>query len=227
MKRCNNCGWFNLDSSSECEKCGENSFELVVESVPESVPLQEEESLSEPQPDPSPLSQPEPELEPQPEPEACPVPVAVESVPQEEISRKAMAATIMDASAFFKDDEPEEVSCPKCRYPIAGEMEFCPNCGTTIKTVNKQDPPKEEPVPQQQESPKLSNKTILDNPKNLKATVRDIPEELLCDNAPAATVAILEKIGSLVPVDGADSDVIEIFENTDITIAGRVYRFQK
>lgn len=29
MKRCNNCGWFNADSALECEKCGEESFELV------------------------------------------------------------------------------------------------------------------------------------------------------------------------------------------------------
>lgn len=31
MKRCNNCGWFNLDSAVQCEKCEEESFEPVVE----------------------------------------------------------------------------------------------------------------------------------------------------------------------------------------------------
>ena len=42
MKRCNNCGWFNLDSVTHCEKCDEESFEIVVETPQEnSTPAEE------------------------------------------------------------------------------------------------------------------------------------------------------------------------------------------
>ena len=265
MKRCNNCGWFNLDSSSECEKCGENSFEPVVESAPVLEQTLVMEPMPEPQPEPESVPQPEsvsqPAPEPHPEPaeelEEMPEPVqepepeivpcqeqVVEETPEEVPSRKAMTATIMDASVLFKEDEPEEIACPKCHYPIAGEVEYCPNCGTTIKAARKPEPvnekPAEEIVPQPQsqsqsqpekESPKFSQKTVLDIPKSksksLKATVRDIPEELLGDDKIASATVKCEKVGSLVPVDGADDLVIEIFENEEVVIAGRKYRFQK
>ena len=66
MKRCNNCGWFNLDSSVECEKCGEDSFEPVIEPAPVSEP----EPVVEPQPEP--VVEPEPQPEPEPIVEEAP-----------------------------------------------------------------------------------------------------------------------------------------------------------
>ena len=123
MKRCNNCGWFNLDSSVECEKCGEDSFEPVIEPAPVSEP----EPVVEPQPEPV----VEPEPQPEPEPIVEPEPVAVEE-PVAQPDRKVLTATIMDVSALFTDDEPQEVNCPKCGYPVVGNVEFCP-CSVRLR----------------------------------------------------------------------------------------------
>lgn len=268
MKRCNNCGWFNLDSSVECEKCGEDSFEPVIEPAPVSEP----EPVVEPQPEPV----VEPEPQPEPEPIVEPEPVAVEE-PVAQPDRKVLTATIMDVSALFTDDEPQEMNCPKCGYPVVGNVEFCPNCGTTVNKGQSTTPavPEPEPVPEPIPEPEpivepepapavepvaepeqepevepeskpapssgfdpkktvaidpmftgVPKKTVPDSPRNLKATVRDIPEELLSD-VPAKTVKIYERVGELVPVDGVDNERIELREGDEVVIAGRRYIFQK
>ena len=48
MKRCNNCGWFNLDSATQCEKCEEESFDIIEESPAEESASVVEEPKAEP-----------------------------------------------------------------------------------------------------------------------------------------------------------------------------------
>lgn len=240
MKRCNNCGWFNLDSAVRCEKCDEESFELIEpESSPSPVP--EVESVPEPQPEPVPEVVPEPTPKPEPEPVPEPVP---------EHQPRRFAATLMDASAVLNMEK--TVKCPKCCYPVVGYAEYCPNCGATIiKKSALSSPTKMEessveetknPLPDMkatviaqapQEAPESESKPICKatviaqapssvhipkTEKNLKATVRDIPEELLVEKAP-------EYI--LTPAPSGSKPTLELHVGDVVNIGGVSYILQK
>ena len=238
MKRCNNCGWFNLDSAVKCEKCDEESFELM-EPVPEPKP--------EPEPEPEPIPVPEPEPEPVPEPEPEPVPEPV-SEPQP----RRFAATVLDASAVLDMEKTKTVKCPKCCYPVVGYAEYCPNCGATIikKSVSSCPTKIEEssveetknPAPDlkatviaqaPQEAPKSESKSICKatviahapsssaaskTDRNLKATVRDIPEELMVEKAQEYV---------LTPAPSGSKPTVELHVGDVVNIGGVSYILQK
>lgn len=196
MKRCNNCGWFNLDSAVCCEKCEEDSFEIEQEETIESHSESEFEPVPEPVPATEPVPEPEtpvvvPALDPAPVAESVSVPDQVDdpepvheqqpvknrisnatvafgaaSVPTSE-QRKKLTATVMDASAVLETGcMSETVQCPKCCYPITGGSEYCPNCGATVKK-KAEVKPLPQPVVQQVEQP-------ASEPRSLKATVSTV-----------------------------------------------------
>ena len=234
MKRCNNCGWFNIDSAVKCEKCDEESFELMApEPTPEPTP----------EPDPEPMPEPVPEVVPEPQPEPVPEPV---SEPQ----TRRFAATVLDASAVL--DMEKTVKCPKCCYPIVGYAEYCPNCGATIiKKSALSSPTKIEessvegtknPAPDlkatviaqaPQEAPKSESKSICKatviaqapsssaaskKDRNLKATVRDIPEELMVEKAQEYV---------LTPAPSGSKPTVELHVGDVVNIGGVSYILQK
>ena len=75
----------------------------------------------------------------------------------------------------------ESVTCVRCGYPLSAANSYCPNCGTQV--------PQTSPTPSPAAS--LNAKTVRvlpeelmmeNSPEALKATVREIPVELLSDN---------------------------------------------
>lgn len=254
MKRCNNCGWFNLDTATRCEMCDDESLEPVVieqQSVPEPVAETVPEFVSEPvfetKPEPvEPVAEPVVEAVPEPEP----VPVAEEKVrkPMMETvafgapaavasSHKNYAATMMDVREFV-EEEPAPSGCPKCNYPVSGGVDFCPNCGATVRkpapaepkqvgmaTVRIGDSPAPAPAPEEK---KGFLKTVriggdvtpsIKKTGSLKATVRDIPEELVVEED--------KDIFRLVPVDDMGEAPVEMHLDDVVIISGRRYKFQK
>ena len=181
--------------------------------------------------------------------------VEVVSKPQ---NPKAMKATVMDASSVLESmasSEPEKPavaeapavpeapvatsSCHKCRYPISGNVEYCPNCGATIRNNNPRATVRTQPlqgdisatVSEQSagfdpmktvalgaEAPAKPQAPAASSSSNLKATVRDVPEELIVDN---------KECYKLVPVDAIGDPIIELTLDTEVVIAGRRYKFQK
>lgn len=197
MKRCNNCGWFNLDSAVQCEKCEEESFEPVVEdcvSAAEQVVEMEEpvELVTEKK---NPMQET--------------VAFGGSSVSEPKPSRKFLAATVMDATAVLQQET--ESQCPKCRYPIIGYVEYCPNCGATVKNGAAS-------------APQVTKmETCVDEPvSGLKATVRDIPENLIIGGSQKSCDTY-----RLVPVGGIGEAVIELQLGCVVVIGGRCYKFQK
>ena len=217
MKRCNNCGWFNPDSATICEKCEESSFdvdEALVESV---APVPEDVSV------------PEPVVEPHlKNPMAATVVFAVPEAP-------VQAASVVD----------DQASCPKCCYPVSGDVDFCPNCGATIR--------KPVPVGTQIES-SFGMKTVMCSPREeLKDTVAEevkpfsaaqtvplgvgaVPgvQSGSCDLK--ATVADVNNFCSvddeadcsrLVPVDVLGEPDILLRPGEVVVILGKKYRFEK
>ena len=204
MKRCNNCGWFNLDSAVQCEKCEEESFEPVVE---DRVPASEsvaQEVVSVIDVESEPVESVSGTKNPMLETVAFGGPVIAESKP----SRKFLAATVMDATAVL--DQEKETQCPKCRYPIIGYVEYCPNCGATVKSGT--------PAPQVTKMETCTD----DLPSGLKATVRDIPESMIGDDTQGS-----DETYRLVPVDALGEAVITLQPGCVVVIGGRRYRFQK
>lgn len=175
MKRCNNCGWFNLDSATQCEKCEEESFDIIEESpAEESAPVVEEPEpvVEEPAVEVAAPEEPvaavveEPKEESRPKPMMATIAVGAKGVSLPNMGSKAekknLAATVMDARAALQLDSEEE-SCPKCCYPISGDMEYCPNCGATIRTKKVADPQpvcKDTVAEEQSEPAKVVNATV-------------------------------------------------------------------
>ena len=135
MKRCNNCGWFNLDTAVRCEMCDDEGLEPVAvqpsvnaepEPVKESV-AQQETIVAEKK-------------------KSMMATVAFGAEQPSALPRKAMTATIMDVNAVM-GDETVAGQCPKCHYPVTAEVEFCPNCGATV-----QKPGAQKPAPVQKEA---------------------------------------------------------------------------
>lgn len=175
MKRCNNCGWFNLDSATQCEKCEEESFDIIEESpAEESAPVVEEPEpvVEEPAVEVAAPEEPvaavveEPKEESRPKPMMATIAVGAKGVSLPNMGSKAekknLAATVMDARAALQLDSEEE-SCPKCCYPISGDMEYCPSCGATIRTKKVADPQpvcKDTVAEEQSEPAKVVNATV-------------------------------------------------------------------
>lgn len=303
MKRCNNCGWFNLDSATQCEKCEEESFDVIEESPAEESAPEVEEPKAEPVVEAAIVEEPVVEAPVVEEPvEPVAEEVAEESVveepqrnpmlatviasgkgvatPKEEPKakkRRVLAATVMDARAELEKESVEE-SCPKCCYPISGDMEYCPNCGATIRS-KKQEPVCKETIAEQSEPSPALNATValgaeavampkaseagaskfakatvaigaqepaqpkaeeagaskfakatvaLDGaqkpvaksaPKNLKATVREVPSLVVDDSD--------ENTFRLEPVDALGEAPIELKLDGIVEINGKRYKFVK
>ena len=280
MKRCNNCGWFNLDSAVRCEKCEEESFEPVVESAQEPE-VSSTDIVEEPA---KPQAEPEPKNDvaandntPQPEVTTSTIEEPANTASQKRASfanatvaynskgktfepretqrtgnHKNLAATVMDASIMMQASE--VTNCPKCRYPLSGHNEYCPNCGTTIRKPeslkktqrtaditkivdNESEVKPRVTVPIEEDQ----NATVAPN-NNLKSTVRDFSgmSANSLSKAPSATnlKATVRDVPSvlksdnpnsykLIPVDGIGEAIIELNLGEEVVIAGKRYKFQK
>ena len=192
MKRCNNCGWFNLDSAVECEKCGDESFKPIIE---EEVQVVEEQPAAVVY-----VEQKEEEM------------AQEESVVEETDSgvalpHNAMTSTVMLGTGYI--NRPDKNShCPKCRYPIVGNLDCCPNCGATVK--NETEATVSEPV---EVKPLEKHREAADKSFDPKATVRDLPEDLMADEKEKEKGEKVEKeIYKLVSIDtiGALPVVLEL-----------------
>lgn len=183
----------------QCEKCGDESFKSVIEEVSKD----EEHSVVK-----------EGEFK---EIEECEV--AVNLAQEVDLQCSSMTSTVMmDVGTVLHGDK--EVHCPKCRYPIVGDVDYCPNCGTTVRIVVKEAPVHNLIV----DEPNLSVKILGTSEKSFdpKATVRDVPEEFISVHRVNNDNAF-----KLVPVDntGASSIVLEL--NQIVVLEGRRYRFCK
>ena len=228
MKRCNNCGWFNLDSAVCCEKCEEDSFELV-ESAEEL-----HDTAVKVSGEPAVVSEPE-VSEPVQKRMMATVAFGNHNPVSEPVSRKSLSATVMDASSIIAEETVSQ--CPKCNYPISGGVPYCPNCGATIKKSNASATTILKPVvdlaeheekrdgkinlaatvmldEQVSEEPVVPAATVKES--SLKATVLDIPDGMISD----------DEVFMLVPMDGADSP-IELKLGKTVFVGGRKYIFQK
>lgn len=308
MKRCNNCGWFNFDAVSQCEKCGEESFEPIVESneaaseaaVVEAAPqveVKEEpkvESKIEPEQaaavsnsfmatvaygaekaKPSKVSEPKPkkdlratvvfgsdkdlpEVE-EPKPKSnfkstvaigsdMPMPVAEESKPKSNFKATVAIGSDMPMPAVeeskpknnFKatvaigSNEPVQpaitvkeavdmqqqmaasVKCPKCCYPITGYVEYCPNCGATIKNA---------PKPVAAEVAVNGGSRKVD--RNLAKTVRDFSSCLKDTVAERVDDGPASETYRLVNIDAKNVPAIEVRLGEVFVVNGVRYKLEK
>lgn len=218
MKRCNNCGWFNLDSAVQCEKCGDESFKPVIE---EEIQVVEEQPAA------------VVEVE-QKEEEVFPEEVVVEEVaPEVAAPHNAMASTVMlGAGGITRPDK--DSHCPKCRYPIVGNVDYCPNCGATVRNETEAAVPGPAEVKPLEKLHEAVGRSF-----DPKATVRDIPEELMADEklekvevekveeVKVEKEEVKEEKYKLVSIDtiGALPVVLEL--DKIVLIEGRRYRFTK
>ena len=297
MKRCNNCGWFNLDAAMQCEKCGEESFEQVAEMADEAndaasavaetpvvddkpAPQIKEEprvevhkpaatpnhfasatiafgsNMSTPNAQKSVAPEPEPvkvEQKPQnnfkatvaigsdmpmPEPAKVeqkprnnfkatvaigsdmpiPEPAKVEQKPRNNF--KATVAIGSDTPILHTPSKVEETKsepaaaqpvatkCPKCCYPITGYVEYCPNCGTTIKNAPNITVSEHADRGETNSRNNSFAKTVLDFSSSLKATVVETVDDSRDDeafhlvqiDAPNATIKL--RLGEVVMING-------------------------
>jgi hypothetical protein len=172
---------------------------------------------------------------------------------EEKPVKKNFSATVMDATASLEGEEP--VHCPKCRYPVFGFSETCPNCGASLKNVLKatvlptppattiKDVAEEEAAPKApaaapapafkgtvRETPAPAFKgTVRESAapsesrpvrRAPKATVREIPAELLSDNQ-------ADEVWRLIPVESPDPEILILKPGEIVTIGNRRYKFQK
>ena len=292
MIRCNNCGWYNPDTATHCEMCDESlaGFPKVDLPVPEDddeddISMPEPASESLPKPEPVPETIPEPVQEPKPEEpvKSSPLTATIRFADTggHRLDRKGpaptapnaakYAATVLDASSAL--DEPKQVSCPKCRYPVLGNVDTCPNCGASIKSALKEPGPVPKPVPapapepapkpEPEHRPAHSHsrpsttvkEDVIEPAPQFKQTVRDFPQEkpthqqtppATQQRAPHPTVRdlkatireipadLLERVPSqsatsyrLIPVESPDSAVIELVPGEIAIIGSRRYKFVK
>ena len=233
MKRCNNCGWFNPDTATHCEMCDEELTGLPVENPQEQSAPAPEEAKAPAEPEvPAPPKAGNPLLE------------TVRFAPaasEEKAVKKNFSATVMDATASLEGEEP--VHCPKCRYPVFGFSETCPNCGASLKNVLKatvlptppattiKDVTEEETAPKapaaapappfkgtvREGAAPSESRPVRRAPK---ATVREIPAELLSDNQ-------ADEVWRLIPVESPDPEILILKPGEIVTIGNRRYKFQK
>ena len=183
MKICNNCGWYNQDSAVSCVKCQDTSFKQMAEAVVEEQPISRPVETT----------------------GMATVAFNAESpvISKKSSEQKKFAATVLDAEAYMHRDK--EQSCRECRYPIVGNVDYCPNCGAAVcgSTASGQVPVAAD-----------ENKPVA---RNLKATVRDVSECLETKS----------EMFRLVPMDSPDGQSYQMTVGDVVTIGGCRYRFQK
>ena len=146
-----------------------------------------------------------------------PVPVSPASV--QTAASNAINQTIIDPSRSGAVLQPSStVSCSRCGYPLSSAASFCPNCGTEVKQTSTPHSQTVRVLPEE-----FLDSTPTPDPVevNLKATVREIPvelmentrfsqtvrvlpEEMLVDEEPAEPVKPVEPSFKLVPMDNFD-----------------------
>ena len=198
MKRCDNCGWFNLDSAVQCEKCGDESFKSAIEEemkVEEQLDVVEDFELKEIEEN------------------------KISENPIQEVSRlrNSMASTVMMSVDVVPHGD-DDVHCPKCRYPIVGDVDYCPNCGTTVRINVKEEHINSLNIPETELSVKTQD--VREKSFDPKATVRDIPEELITGHG------VNESVFKLVPIDAGVSPIVLELDQI-VVLEGRRYRFCK
>lgn len=260
MKRCSNCGWFNLDTSSQCEKCGEESFEPVVESnetiatelpIVEDTPnieVKEDVKLEQPVEAPkshftatiafgsdkvAPVKVEKPKAK-----ENLQATVAFGSKPNKPVPvvEEVKPVNNFKATVAIGSDQPVQsvvtvketvksaqqtaeavpVKCPKCCYPITGYVEYCPNCGATIKNAPK--PVVVETTPQ-------SYSQTVD--RNLAKTVRDFSSCLKNTVAERVEDDVASEAYRLVNIDASDVPAVEVRLGEVFVINGIRYKLEK
>ena len=188
MKICNNCGWYNQDSATSCVKCQDTSFKPIADA-----PSENESPVSNID---AGTSAGNPVMS----------TVAFNSegpmLSRQSSKQNKYAATVLDADAVLQSGR--EQNCRKCRYPIVGNVDYCPNCGATIKSD----------VESVSERPSVDKDSA--PVSSLKATVRDISECMKGDD-----------VFRLVPIDAPGESAYEMNLGDVISIRGCRYRFQK
>lgn len=236
MIRCNNCGWFNLDSAKRCEMCDEELTGLPIENLNLTVEESDSEEENPHAADPVPVPKP---VESSPMMET----VRLEKDAKVEVPSPSMTQTVLDASAVLASEEP--VECPKCRYPVFGYAETCPNCGASLKSAMsekhpvqdvpaltvKEDSKIPDPAPAPADSPqsKLLKGTVremaaahaVSSANYARETVREIPKELISNKEEH------DYDWCLIPVESPDSETIYMRSGEIIRIGNRTYKFQK
>ena len=229
MIRCNNCGWFNPDTATHCEMCEEELTGQPVENL-----VEQTAANTTGKPD---ISPNEEKTKVQPVGNTMLETVRFAAAPDSRA--KNFSATVMDASSILDHSEP--LQCPKCRYPVSGYTETCPNCGTSLKKLMKEtvlpsspamtvkesveEPEEKAPVQDAfkgtvREAPLAVNPASGQGRRAPKATVREIPKELISDEAQ-------EDAWRLIPVDSPDPEILVIHPGEIVAIGNRRYKFQK
>lgn len=226
MIRCNNCGWYNDDTLTVCEKCGEPL------SVSSASPAPSHNAFSK-------------TVRRGAEEESDPKPKSFKA------TRRNVSRTLKDEEAEAPQAPPVADVCPKCHYPLYPGAHVCPNCGTQIQSPAPAEPepapvepaPEVQPAPQHsqfkatvrefkpisQESPSrtkpdFSSEAAPSKPVKVeskfsgKATIRDIPEELK-RNEPETQAG-----PRLVPLDGT-APIIYLSGDSIVVVNGHQYRF--
>ena len=234
MIRCNNCGWFNLDSAKRCEMCDEELTGLPIEN-PNFTGEEKDSAEDNPYAADS-VSNP---VESNPMMET----VRLEKEVKVEVPSPSITQTVLDASAVLASEEP--VECPKCRYPVFGYAEACPNCGASLKSAMSERHPVQDvpaftvkedskipdhaPAPADTPQSKLLKGTVremaaahaVSSANYARETVREIPKELISNKEEH------DYDWCLIPVESPDSETIFMRSGEIIRIGNRTYKFQK
>lgn len=104
--------------------------------------------------------------------------------------------------------QPVATQCPKCCYPITGHVEYCPNCGTTIKNAPNITVSERADRGETNSRNNSFAKTVLDFSSSLKATVAETVDDSRDDeafhlvqiDAPNATIKL--RLGEVVMING-------------------------
>lgn len=224
MIRCNNCGWYNDDTLTVCEKCGEPL------SVSSASPAPSHNAFSK-------------TVRRGAEEESDPKPKSFKA------TRRNVSRTLKDEEAEAPQAPPVADVCPKCHYPLYHGAHVCPNCGTQIQAP---DPipaptPASEPAPEAAFAPAPSSSPVAkfkatvrdfnpvtneqspqaaDQPKPAnanvklsgKATIRDVSAVL------QGNESALQTGPRLIPLDGM-SPIIYLSSDSIVVINGHQYRF--
>jgi RNA polymerase subunit RPABC4/transcription elongation factor Spt4 len=235
FKRCDNCGWFNPSSAEFCEKCESDLTGIAPTVQSLSVPA-EGQPISVDQNDYPQEKTVESKTtkEKNEEPNVLTETVRMGSSKEKVIvQERNLSYTVLDASHLAEQmDEPE--FCPKCRYPLARNIEYCPNCGVTLRRSSKEhvsepvapvtkdnasenlkstvmDWREEQKNTSEQQPARLLKQTVRDIPSKLKDTVEDLKEPSFC----------------LIPIDRRQSPPIPLVPGEIVIIGGERYRFKK
>ena len=158
-------------------------------------------------------------------------PVSVAPAPAA-ISSNAINQTIVSPARQAVAPQPSsDVSCPRCGYPMATESSFCPNCGTPVGRNAQQSQKTIRVLPEE-----FLGQTQASAEPVLKATVREIPVEMMDSSRNSRTVRVLpeemivenepeitpEPSFKLVPMDNFDGGVTSVKEFTGASaVVGR------